>query len=528
MSAGGVAIGGRYQIIDLLGHGGMSDVYRAHDELTDRVVALKIVRSGDPELARRLAQEARALERLAFPGLIGLLDTGVDGDQAFLVMELIEGETLAQRLRTGPLPSVTVAALGSRLGGVLGYVHERGVVHRDLKPSNILLGADGEAWLSDFGIAQLHDATTITVDGSTMGTVSYMAPEQLDDHQVGPAADIWSLGIVLLECLTGRRVYEGSPSEIVARRVARPLVVPGDLPAPWRLVLRGMLDPDPALRPSGSEVSSLLTASAFDGAWAPVDPEATALLAGSAFDGAWAQVDPEATVLLAGSTISDETVLMPGVVAGAYVDADQTRVSSASASSSSARPDATRGPTSFWRRGVRERVRRWWPAALAVVVLALVLAAVLMPTNPRGSSATTTTGSASAASASGAVTTTTVASPGAAALAKLVSDAAAGQSVGTITSISAVAVTNAAGAAVTDQGLGNIAQAQNDLQLAASDVTTGVQNGIISAGEGATLQRDLVALAASLGLAPPNTAPTPTSVAPSAPGHGNGKGHGNQ
>ena len=508
MSVGGVAIGGRYQIIDLLGHGGMSDVYRAHDELTDRVVALKIVRSGDPELARRLAQEARALERLAFPGLIGLLDTGVDGDQAFLVMELIEGETLAQRLRTGPLPSVTVAALGSRLGGVLGYVHERGVVHRDLKPSNILLGADGEAWLSDFGIAQLHDATTITVDGSTMGTVSYMAPEQLDDHQVGPAADIWSLGIVLLECLTGRRVYEGSPSEIVARRVARPLVVPGDLPAPWRLVLRGMLDPDPALRPSGSEVSSLLTASAFDGAWAPVDPEAT--------------------VLLAGSTISDETVLMPGVVAGAYVDADQTRVSSASASSSSARPDATRGPTSFWRRGVRERVRRWWPAALAVVVLALVLAAVLMPTNPRGSSATTTTGSASAASASGAVTTTTVASPGAAALAKLVSDAAAGQSVGTITSISAVAVTNAAGAAVTDQGLGNIAQAQNDLQLAASDVTTGVQSGIISAGEGATLQRDLVALAASLGLAPPNTAPTPTSVAPSAPGHGNGKGHGNQ
>ena len=528
MSVGGVAIGGRYQIIDLLGHGGMSDVYRAHDELTDRVVALKIVRSGDPELARRLAQEARALERLAFPGLIGLLDTGVDGDQAFLVMELIEGETLAQRLRTGPLPSVTVAALGSRLGGVLGYVHERGVVHRDLKPSNILLGADGEAWLSDFGIAQLHDATTITVDGSTMGTVSYMAPEQLDDHQVGPAADIWSLGIVLLECLTGRRVYEGSPSEIVARRVARPLVVPGDLPAPWRLVLRGMLDPDPALRPSGSEVSSLLTASAFDGAWAPVDPEATALLTASAFDGAWAPVDPEATVLLAGSTISDETVLMPGVVAGAYVDADQTRVSSASASSSSVRPDATRGPTSFWRRGVRERVRRWWPAALAVVVLALVLAAVLMPTNPRGSSATTTTGSASAASASGAVTTTTVASPGAAALAKLVSDAAAGQSVGTITSISAVAVTNAAGAAVTDQGLGNIAQAQNDLQLAASDVTTGVQSGIISAGEGATLQRDLVALAASLGLAPPNTAPTPTSVAPSAPGHGNGKGHGNQ
>ncbi|MGC8511377.1 MAG: serine/threonine-protein kinase, partial [Acidimicrobiales bacterium] len=472
-------------------------------------VALKIVRSGDPELARRLAQEARALERLAAPGLIGLLDAGFDGDQAFLVMELVEGETLAQRLRAGPLSPAATAALGERLGDALGYVHERGIVHRDLKPSNILLGADDEAWLSDFGIAQLHDATTMTVEGSTMGTVSYMAPEQLDDHQVGPAADIWSLGIVLLECLTGRRVFEGSPSEIVARRVARPLVVPGDLPAPWRLVLRGMLDSDPALRPSGPEVALLLRAPAFDVAWEPVDPEATAVTASGA---------------------SEETVLMPGVVPGAPVDADQTRVSGAAPSSLSSPGDRVGGTGVFssvgpWR--VSARSRRWWAAA--IVALAVVLAVVLVSAGPRDSTATTTTTVASH-TAGGAATTTTVASPGATALAQLVHDAAAGQAAGTITPSSALAITNAAGAALTDQGLASTVQAQSDLQSAASDVTAGVQSGVIALGEGAALLRDLMALATSLGLAAPSTAPTPTPtpVAPGGPGHGKGRGQGNQ
>src|SRR5450759_814065 len=160
----------------------MSDVYEAVDQRTGTPVAVKLVRSGDPEFARRLAQEARALERIKHPGLIRLLDTGFAGGRAYLVMEFVDGSTLEEFLRQGPLGSRATAVLGARLADALAYVHEQGIVHRDVKPSNILLAPDGEGWLGDFGIARLHDASTLTVAGTTLGTVSYMAPEQLDDH----------------------------------------------------------------------------------------------------------------------------------------------------------------------------------------------------------------------------------------------------------------------------------------------------------------------------------------------------------
>src|ERR1035437_4711404 len=245
-------LGGRYHLVRLLGRGGMSDVYQAIDDRSGNTVAVKIVRSGDPEFVRRLTQEARALESFEHPGLIQLLDTGLAGDDAYLVMEFIDGPTLAETLKSRPLGAPATSALGARLAEALAYVHERGIVHRDVKPSNILQSAKGEAWLGDFGIAQLHDATTITAAGSTLGTVRYMAPEQLEGHHVGPSADIWSLGIVLLECLTGRRVYEGSPSEVVARRLAGP--APGRSPRAVEAALernaRPPSRPTPGRRPS--------------------------------------------------------------------------------------------------------------------------------------------------------------------------------------------------------------------------------------------------------------------------------------
>ena len=248
---------GRFRLGPLLGQGGMSDVYRAVDETSGETVAVKVVRSGDPELARRLAQEVRVHERMEHVGLVRLLDTGVADGQAYIVMELIEGATLAASLRAEPLGTRLTAKLGGILGSALAYVHAEGIVHRDVKPSNILLGADGRAVLGDFGIARLLDATTFTIDGTTIGTVSYMAPEQLEDHSVGPAADIWSLGIVLLECLTGRRVYEGTSSEIIARRLAAPVPLPADLPVPWKLLLSGMLDHRPEQRLDGGQVAAL-------------------------------------------------------------------------------------------------------------------------------------------------------------------------------------------------------------------------------------------------------------------------------
>src|ERR1700688_2334704 len=248
----------RYRLVGLLGHGGMSDVYEAIDEENGTSVAIKIVRSADAALASRMAQEAKALERVEHPGLVRLLDTGLDANRAYLVMELVRGSTLADALRNGPFGSVAAAALGARLADALACVHDHGIVHRDVKPSNILLTEDGLGQLGDFGIARLLDSATLTVAGTTLGTAAYMAPEQLEDHQVGPAADIWSLGMVLLECLTGRRIYEGSPSEVVARRLAGPVPLPADLTVPWKLVLSGMLDHRPDQRLGGDEVAALL------------------------------------------------------------------------------------------------------------------------------------------------------------------------------------------------------------------------------------------------------------------------------
>ena len=183
-------------------------------------------------------------------------------------MELIDGSTLAAALRQGSLSPERTAAIGATLAEALASVHDHAIVHRDVKPSNILMTADGEARLGDFGIARLLDASTLTVAGTTLGTAAYMAPEQLEDHQVGPGADIWSLGMVLLECLTGHRTYEGSPSEVVARRLAGPVPLPADLPVPWKLLLSGMLDHRPDQRLGGDEVAALLRTTPFRAPWA--------------------------------------------------------------------------------------------------------------------------------------------------------------------------------------------------------------------------------------------------------------------
>jgi eukaryotic-like serine/threonine-protein kinase len=514
-------LGGRYRLVRLLGHGGMSDVYEAVDETDGRVVALKLVRSGDPEFSRRLAQEARALEGLTHPGLIALLDTGIADDQAYLVMEYVEGQTLAAALREGPLSPAATADLGARLAATLAYVHSRGVVHRDVKPSNILRTADGEAWLGDFGIAQLHDATTMTMAGTTLGTVSYMAPEQLEDHTVGPGADIWSLGIVLLECLTGKRAYEGSPSEVVARRLVAPVPIPADLPVAWRLVLIGMLDHDAERRLSGTDVATLLSTAAFDAPWKPSRKKAASSQPASPYD---------------------LTALMPGVVTAALIDPDATLATSGT-TALAASGDATvvaRGqlkskPSTSHKRSTGGR--RWWiktGAVVALVALGIGLA-VGLGHNPKKTPPTSTTHPTTT------TTTTTTTLPNASnasnAIAALVSDMELGQAAGSIDPGSEQSIAQQAEQALADQSAHHLSQASNDLNQAAMTVSNGVNSAMITPAEGQTLIHDLTALASALGVTPPTTtttAPGPPNgfgqgtttgqAQPPSHGHGNGNG----
>ncbi|MGN6326670.1 serine/threonine-protein kinase [Pseudolysinimonas sp.] len=260
-------VAGRYRIVDRLGDGGMARVYRAHDETLGRDVALKVFRqelASADDLARQRA-EVRLLARLAHPSLVTLFDAVADADgRGVLVMEYVPGSDLRTRLADGPLPAAAVAALGADVARALDYIHGRGIVHRDVAPGNILLpDADGSAAaakLTDLGIARLVDDAKITATGSVIGTAGYMSPEQVQGVAVTPTTDVYALGLVLLECLTGRREFPGNAVEAAAARLARDPVVPETVPAAWRDLLTRMTARDPGARPSASSVAERLTA----------------------------------------------------------------------------------------------------------------------------------------------------------------------------------------------------------------------------------------------------------------------------
>ena len=268
MSAGGPqrVIGERYTLESLIGRGGTAEVWRATDEALDRQVALKLVTVSGGEDAHRVGDEARLLARLNHPGLVPVYDAGTDeAGRPWVVMELVVGETLSDAIRRGPMPSTRVAELGARLAEALHYVHQQGLVHRDVKPGNVMLGEDGRVRLTDFGIARLVDAAKVTATGLTVGTASYLSPEQVTAEPVGPPADVYALGLVLLECLTGEREYPGSAVEVALARLSRPPRVPRTLPAGWAGLLTAMTDRDPARRPKTERDASDLHAIATGG-----------------------------------------------------------------------------------------------------------------------------------------------------------------------------------------------------------------------------------------------------------------------
>jgi serine/threonine protein kinase len=252
----GRLLDGRYRLGTLLGVGGVAEVYRAVDERLDRGVAVKLFRGDVADQLHRHEDEMRTLARLNHPSLVTVFDAGTDEttQRPYLVMELVEGSTLSDQLRLGSLTSVRTAEIGSAVADALAYVHGQGLVHRDVKPANVLISTGGRVHLADFGIARLVDSAHVTQTGDVLGTPAYFAPEQVSGEPVGPPADVYALGLVLLECLTGRREYEGTSLEAAMARLSRQPNLPVTLLGGWRDLLIGMTARQPSSRLSAPQV----------------------------------------------------------------------------------------------------------------------------------------------------------------------------------------------------------------------------------------------------------------------------------
>lgn len=261
-------LAGRYEVGRLVGSGGTARVYRAVDLRLAREVAVKIYDRDAVALdQRRRLREMSIQGSITHPGVVALLDSGTEHGRTYLVMQLVEGENLAERLLGGPMPAAEVTALADGLAEALAHVHARRVVHRDLKPANVFLSANGPL-IGDFGIAHALDTTHITGTGVVPGTAAYLAPEQVGGEPAGPPADVYALGLILLECVTGHREYPGTMVEAAMARLTRPPRIPEGLPPSLAHTVRRMTHREPADRPTAAEVRQLLHAPAPALPWA--------------------------------------------------------------------------------------------------------------------------------------------------------------------------------------------------------------------------------------------------------------------
>lgn len=257
MIAPGDVLLDRYVIEALIARGGMADVFLARDRRLDRHVAIKAFRLGTTDPARFDA-ETRLLAGLSHRNLVSVFDAGEHDDVPFVVLQYVPGHTLATHLAAGPLPTGALTRLAGDVSAALEYVHAQRIVHRDVKPSNIFLHPDGRSMLGDFGVAMLLDATRFTTDAAIIGTAGYLAPEQVTGDKVTERADVYALGLVLLECLTGLPAFAGSFQEVITAKLGRDPLVPVGLEEPWPALLSAMTNRDPDLRPSAAAVRHVL------------------------------------------------------------------------------------------------------------------------------------------------------------------------------------------------------------------------------------------------------------------------------
>jgi serine/threonine protein kinase len=404
-----VLLAGRYRLGALLGRGGMAEVYDGFDERLARPVAVKILRpaaADDTAMRLRFEREARSVARLSHPAVVSVYDSGDERGRAFLVMERLPGETLADRMRQGPVDQRWLAPVAADVLGALAAAHDLGLVHRDIKPANILLTPDGRAKVADFGIAKTYrddddtDGRDLTATGLILGTVAYLSPEQIAGAAASPQADIYALGVVLYEALAGRKPFAGDNPIAQARAASdgaaddlvtlRPDVDPRLAAVVRRGMARRVEDRYPT---AAGMLADLMATGLVDGA---VDRTGAA-----AADPTVAVPGPAPTVVMAGGPVVDPTRVAP--VSPSIPNPGVTRsVSGAGAPSS---PSGSVPPAATVDR--RRAALVGAIVALAVVVVVAAVVAVLVHHHDSSPTVTPPTSAAPATTATTAASTTT-------------------------------------------------------------------------------------------------------------------------
>ena len=366
-------IADRYRLLERIGHGGMAEVFRAQDQSLGRDVALKIFRRelASAEDLRRQEVEVRLLAGLSHPSLVTLFDATSDGDgRGVLVLEYVKGSDARDRLKDGPLSGPVVAAIGLDIANALAYIHNQGVVHRDISPANILLpdslSTGVAAKLTDLGIARLVDDTKITATGSVMGTASYMSPEQALGRPLTGRSDVYSLGLVLLECLTGRREFPGTVAESAAARLTRDPAISTTLDPRWGTLLAAMTAREAEQRPSAEAVAAQLRALLDQDAWVGSIPDPGDLPT--------ARMEPPTEPVTAGT---GPTLLLPTAEGAGTPTTGPTRLLPASEPEPASATVPLTQPATPAPAAERPARRRILDLALAVDALVAVIAIIL-------------------------------------------------------------------------------------------------------------------------------------------------------
>ncbi|WP_250563197.1 serine/threonine-protein kinase, partial [Sphaerisporangium fuscum] len=268
----GYELASRYRLVEPVGRGGMGTVWRAHDELLDRDVAVKEVRLPlvldeelRAELCARTEREGRATAMVAHPSVITVFDVVTEDDRPWIVMELLHARSLEELVKEhGPLPPRRVAEIGRQVLGALRAVHAKGILHRDVKPSNVLVTED-RAVLTDFGLAALEGDASITQAGIVLGSAGYIAPERVLGDRASPAADLWSLGATLYTAVEGRGLHGRRTAAAALAALTSGEPIPMENAGPLAPVLRGLLQIDPEARLDGMRASLMLARVAAGG-----------------------------------------------------------------------------------------------------------------------------------------------------------------------------------------------------------------------------------------------------------------------